>query len=274
MGLSILLILFFFCFLQGFTEFLPISSQGHLIVFSEYYNFNAETGISVLESTIIAHFGSLFAVILYYINTIKGFVFSLKLLDRPDIDKNSFLLVNLIISSFPLVLVGYIFTKIFIHDSDNILLIIGVTSIIFGILLFVVDGFCLRIKNLTSLNYYTSLLIGLCQCMALVPGVSRSGSVITAMRLFGFQRKFAVFYSNLLSVPAISAATGYLLISNIEDLSTSAMFSFHGIIIFVGSLLFSLVFIFLFIAWTKKFSFFIFAFYRLLFGIFLIYFFI
>ena len=268
-----MLILLFFCFLQGFTEFLPISSQGHLMVFNNYYRLDVATGISALESTIIAHFGSLFAVTIYYNKTLKDFLTSLKLLDRPDIDKSSFLLVNIIISSLPLILIGYIFAKIFNHDNENIFLIIGITSIVFGILLFVIDSFCLRIKNLNSLNYFTSFMIGLSQCMALVPGVSRSGSVLTAMRFLGFQRKFSVFYSNLLSLPAVSAATGYLLLSNIDKLSTSTIFSFYGIMIFLISLLFSLLFIFLFIAWIKKFSFFIFCLYRLVFGVFLIYYF-
>ena len=69
--------------------------------------------------------------------------------------------------------------------------------------------------GINSLNYLSSLIIGFSQCLALIPGVSRSGSIVTAMRYFGFQRKFAVYYSNLLSIPAILSATGYLLITNL-----------------------------------------------------------
>ena len=268
-----MLILIFFCFLQGFTEFLPVSSQGHLIVFNEKFELVSLTGITLLESTILAHFGSFFAVLFYYMHTIKGFFVSLKLIDRPDIDKNSFLLVNLIIPSIPLLILGYLFGKFFNYESSRIILLIGITSIIFGVLLFVVDNFCLRIKNLNSLNYLSSLIIGFSQCLALIPGVSRSGSIVTAMRYFGFQRKFAVYYSNLLSIPAILSATGYLLITNFDQISTTSIISLYGITILFFSFIFSIAFIYFFVAWTRNFSFLIFAVYRVIFGIGLIFFF-
>ena len=151
--------------------------------------------------------------------------------------------------------------------------IVGITSIIFGVLLFVVDNFCLRIKNLNSLNYLSSLIIGFSQCLALIPGVSRSGSIVTAMRYFGFQRKFAVYYSNLLSIPAILSATGYLLITNFDQISTTSIISLYGITILFFSFIFSIAFIYFFVAWTRNFSFLIFAVYRVIFGIGLIFFF-
>ena len=112
------------------------------------------------------------------------------MLDRPDIDKNSFLMVNLFISTIPILVLGYLFSKFFNYESNNLLMIIAVTSIIFGILLFCADSFCLRIKNQNSLNYYTSFIIGICQCVALVPGVSRSGSILTVMRYFASKESF------------------------------------------------------------------------------------
>ena len=102
--------------------------------------------ISIHQSTIIAHFGSFFAVALFYSKTIKGFIFSIKMIDRPDIDKNSFLLVNLVISTIPIIIAGYLFSKIFDYYSDYILVIIATTSIIFGIILFLVDTFVLELK--------------------------------------------------------------------------------------------------------------------------------
>ena len=222
--------------------------------------------MSIEQSTILAHFGSLVAVIIYYYKTLKGFIFSIKLIDRPDIDKNSFLLVNLIISSIPIFIIGYIVSKLINYDEKIILVIIGTTSILFGIILFVVDNFCLRIKNINSLDYFTAFLIGTFQCLALIPGVSRSGSIITAMRFFGFQRKFAVRYSNLLSIPVITGATGYLLINALEEKSLNLIISFSSFVIFFLSFLFSILFIFIFISWVKKFSLSIFVFYRIIFG--------
>ena len=260
-----MLAIFFFCFIQGFTEFLPISSQGHLILFNNYYSINS-TGISIDQATILAHFGSLFAVIIYYYKTLKGFLYSLKLLDRPDIDKNSFLMINLTISSIPIFIIGYILAKLINYDGEIILVIIGATSIFFGIILFLVDNFCLRIKNINSLDYFTSFLIGTFQSFALIPGVSRSGSVIIAMRFLGFQRKFAVKYSNLLSIPVIIGATGYLFINAFEEQSLSLIISFPSFLIFFLSFIFSFLFIFIFVSWVKKFSLSIFVVYRFVFG--------
>ncbi len=260
-----MLAIFFFCFIQGFTEFLPISSQGHLILFDKYYSINS-AGISIDQATILAHFGSLFAVIIYYYKTLKGFLFSIKLIDRPDIDKNSFLMVNLIISSIPIFIIGYIAARLIDYNGEIIIVIIGATSILFGIILFIVDKFCLRIKNLNSLTYLTSFLIGSFQCLALVPGVSRSGSVIAAMRFFGFQRKFSVKYSNLLSIPVIIGATGYLFSKAVAEKSLNLIISFPSFLIFFLSFIFSILFIFVFVSWVKKFSLSIFVVYRLLFG--------
>ena len=266
-----MLIIFLFSLLQGFTEFLPVSSQGHLIVFNEFFGFDSMVQISIHQATILAHFGSLFAVILYYSNTLKSFAFSIRMIDRPDIDKNSFLFLNLLISTLPIIILGYFFSLVFNYESEKIIMIIAITSIIFGILLFIVDSFCLRIKDQGSLNFYTSFLIGISQCAALIPGVSRSGAILTAMRYFGFQRKFCVLYSNLLSIPVILAATCLMLISTFENFSLTMIFNLSAIMIFVFSFVFSLFFIFFLVVWVRRFSLFIFATYRLIFGLFLIY---
>ena len=260
-----------FSLLQGFTEFLPVSSQGHLIVFNEFFGFDSMVQISIHQATILAHFGSFFAVILYYFRTLKNFASSIRMIDRPDIDKNSFLLLNLSISTLPIIVLGYFFSLVFNYDSKNIIMIIAITSIIFGILLFIIDSFCLRIKDQSALNFYTSFLIGICQCAALIPGVSRSGAILTAMRFFGFQRKFCVRYSNLLSIPVILAATCLMLISTFENFSLTMIFNLSAIMIFVFSFVFSLFFIFFLVVWVRRFSLLIFAVYRLIFGGFLIY---
>ena len=200
-----------FCLIQGFTEFLPISSQGHLIIFNSIYPIDNYAGITIHEATIIAHFGSLLAIIIFYRKILLGLFFSIKMIDRPDIDKNSFILINLIISTIPIIVAGYAISKVLNYDGDKILLIIGISSIFFGITLFLADKFCLRIKNQNSLNFLMSFLIGIFQCAALIPGVSRSGAILTIMRFFGFQRQFSVEYSNLLSIPVILGAMIFMI---------------------------------------------------------------
>ena len=158
-----MLALVLFCLIQGFTEFLPISSQGHLIIFNSIYPIDNYAGITVHEATIIAHFGSLLAIITFYRIALLGLLFSIKMIDRPDIDKNSFILLNLLVSTIPIIIAGYVIFKVLDYNWDGLLLIIAMSSIFFGIALFLADKFCLRIKNQNSLNYFMSFLIGIFQ---------------------------------------------------------------------------------------------------------------
>ena len=270
-----MILIIIFALIQGFTEFLPISSQGHLILFNDVFNISELSTISILEMNIIAHMGSLLAVIFYYRRTTIHWIFSINMIVRPDLDKKSFLLLNIISSSIPVVVMGYFFAKYFNYDSDLLIIIISLTSIIFGVLIYIFDKFCLRIKNLEGLTYKLSFIIGLCQCFALIPGVSRSGSIITSMRLLGFRREFAVEYSNLLSIPVILGAVTYLIFENNSLIQLGNFSSSIALIILFLSFIFSFIFLFLFVQWVQKFSFSIFAIYRILFGLaILIYFYI
>ena len=216
-----------FCLIQGFTEFLPISSQGHLIIFNSIFPIDSYSGIAIQEATIIAHFGSLLAIITFYRRILLGLFFSIKMIDRPDIDKHSFILVNLVISTIPIIIAGYAISKILDYDKNEILLTISISSIVFGIALFLADKFCLRIKNQNSLNYLMSFLIGIFQCAALIPGVSRSGAILTIMRFFGFQRQFSVEYSNLLSIPVIIGAMIFLILKTPFGSSFDELVNLH-----------------------------------------------
>ena len=262
-----MLALVLFCLIQGFTEFLPISSQGHLIIFNSIYPIDNYAGISIHEATVIAHFGSLLAIITFYRRSLLGLLFSIKMIDRPDIDKNSFILINLVISTIPIMVAGYVIFKILDYDWDGLLLVIAISSIFFGIILFLADKFCLRIKNQNSLNYVMSFLIGVFQCMALIPGVSRSGAILTIMRFFGFQRQFAVEYSNLLSIPVIIGAMIFMIVNSSLDNSFSSLLNFHSLIIFFLSFFFSIIFVYFLVMWVKRFSLLIFVLYRVSFGL-------
>ena len=262
-----MLALVLFCLIQGFTEFLPISSQGHLIIFNSIYPIDNYAGITIHEATIIAHFGSLLAIITFYRRALLSFLFSIKMIDRPDIDKNSFILINLVISTIPIMVAGYVIYKILDYNWDGLLLIIAISSIFFGIILFLADKFCLRIKNQNSLNYLMSFLIGVFQCLALIPGVSRSGAILTVMRFFGFQRQFSVEYSNLLSIPVIIGAMIFMIVNSSLDSSFSSLINYYTSIIFFLSFFFSIIFVYFLVMWVKRFSLFIFVVYRVSFGL-------
>ena len=263
-----------FALIQGFTEFIPVSSQGHLILFNNFYDISLISNISTLEANVIAHAGSLVAVCLYYSKHLFELFVSLKHIVRPDIDKNSTLAINLIIATLPILLCGFFFSKFFNYDNKSLFLIIGITSISFGILLFIFDKFCLTVKGNEELNFLTSLFVGIFQCFALIPGVSRSGSIIIFLRFFGFNRNFAVFFSNLLSIPVILAATIYIIYQNQEIFILSEYLNLYSIGIFFFSLIFSLIFLQFLISWVRNSSFLIFAIYRIIFGSVLIYLFL
>ncbi len=260
-----------FSLLQGFTEFIPVSSQGHLILFNKFFNINIQANITVLEANVIAHAGSLVAVCLYYSRQIFSLLISFKHIVRPDIDKNSTLTIYLIIATIPILICGFFFSKYFNYDDKNLLLVIGITSIFFGILLFVFDKFCLTVKGNEEMTTLTSLLVGIFQCFALIPGTSRSGSIIIFLRFCGFNRNFAVFFSNLLSIPVILAATIFIIYQNQDIFLFTSYLNLYSIAIFLFSLIFSLIFLQFLISWVRSSSFLIFAIYRIFFGSVLIY---
>ena len=117
------------------------------MVFNSFFHINLIANISVLEASVIAHSGSLLAVCLYYWRQLFLFLISFKHIVRPDIDINSSLVINLAVATIPILVCGFFFSKFFDYDNKSLFMIIGVTSILFGITLFVVDRFCLIIKG-------------------------------------------------------------------------------------------------------------------------------
>ena len=178
-------------FIQGFTEFIPVSSSAHLIIISKISNFN----VSSLQLDISLHLGSLLAIIFYFRK------------DLLNITKNKSLFLLIVLGSIPLIIVGYFFYSSGLIENLRNLKVIAWTTLLFGILLFIADRSTIKSKINNNLNLKNILLIGIFQVFAIIPGVSRSGIIITASRFLNFDRVDSSKISFYLSIPALAGAS-------------------------------------------------------------------
>ena len=234
--------------IQGITEFLPISSSSHLIMMSEFTNFENK-GLSVDVSL---HIGSFLAVLTFFHRDIIDFV------------KNKKLFIKIFISSIPVIICGFILVETNLIKNLRNIEMIGWTTLIFGLLLFVSDKFSLEKNINNNFNFKSAIIIGLFQVLSLIPGVSRSGITITAARILNFERFDAAKISFLLSIPTLGAVSifGINNIISSDDLS----FSKVNLVSIILSFIFSLLTIKFFLKYIKKASLNIFVMYRLLLG--------
>lgn len=186
---------------QGLGEFLPISSSAHLIVTPWLFGFE-DPGLAF---DLALHWGTLLAVVTYFRNDLyllaKGFVHSLfpstRNLQNNIYQKLSWLII---IASVPAAVIGKLLEQAAEKELRSPLIIV-VTMVTFGVVLLVVDRIGRKEKNLDKISRFDALLIGCTQALALIPGVSRSGSTMTAGLALGFTRADAARFSFLMSIP-------------------------------------------------------------------------
>ncbi len=176
---------------QGVTEFLPVSSSAHLVLISNFFKLKGQE----LLLNISAHVGSLFAVIFFFKKEIANF------------EKNKKLFFKIILASIPLFFFGYLTVKLNLVSELRTYKVIGWTTITFGILLYFADKFSTNHKIKENFSSKNAVLLGFFQVLALIPGVSRSGIIMTGARLLKFNREDAAKISFLMSIPAL-AGTG------------------------------------------------------------------
>ena len=251
--------------LQGITEFLPVSSSGHLILFSKFTEFPDQG----LVMDVALHIGSIIAVIIYFAPTlweiIKG-LFHCRL--KPNFNNEGCQLFYLLLcATLPVVVCG-IALKMYGTEWLRNTKLIGWNILLYGILLWIIDKVSITALKIRNLQIKDAFLIGLAQCLALLPGTSRSGITITMGRFLGLERREAAKFSMLLAIPAILAAglmAGYHLwqegnVGQIAVACDAVGYSF----------LFSLSAIFILMQWLKKWSFLPFVLYRILLGVLLL----
>lgn len=249
--------------IQGATEFLPISSTGHLILIPKLLKWLPQG----LELDVAMHVGTLLAVIIYFwrdiISIFLGFIFFI--LGKKTIeDKTAF---YIILATLPAIIGGCLLSTLGM-DALRTITVVGWMSIIFGILLFVIDIKMPHKFDISQMDGKKAFLIGCAQALALIPGTSRSGACITMARLLGFTRIEAARFAFLLSVPAIVGAatlTGYKMQKMGQSFLTQEIVV--GTIVAALSGLLAIKFM---MVWLQKSSFTIFVVYRLLVGIFLL----
>ena len=244
--------IFILSLIQGISEFLPVSSSAHFVLFSEYYEFNNQN----LLIDISLHLGSLIAIIFYFRRDLFNFV------------QNKSFLIKIILGTIPIIPVGYILYKTELINFLRSLEVIGWMSLIFGILLYISDKFDITKKIDTEFTNSSAIIIGLFQVLALIPGVSRSGITITSGRLLGFSRFDSAKISFFLSIPTLGAAS-LLGIYNIYK-EGSAELNFLAIIAVIFSFIFSYFTIVFFLNFIKKFSLNVFAIYRIILSLFIL----
>tara|TARA_Y100000741_G_scaffold192174_1_gene146319 strand:+ start:2437 stop:3204 length:768 start_codon:yes stop_codon:yes gene_type:complete len=229
---------------QGVSEFIPVSSSAHLYLISNIYEFNN----SSLKIDISLHLGSLLAIIFYFRK------------DLIDFYKNKELATLIILGSLPLILFGFFIYKSGLINVFRDLKFISWTTLIFAIALYLSD----RCKINKSFNNHLSLrnifIIGVFQMLALLPGVSRSGIVITTGRFLNFDRVDSSKISFFLSIPALAGAS-------VLGLKNMVIETFELNIFIILSIILSFIFSFFtikyFLIYVKKFSLNIFVYYRL-----------
>ncbi len=250
-------------FIQGVTEFLPISSSGHLVLIPALCGWKDQG----LMMDVAAHMGTLGSVLFYFHKDVATLFKGTFSLIKGQINENTKLLLNLIIATVPVVLLGVFFEKM-VGEGLRSVIVIAWVGIIFGFILYYADKYGHLVETVADTNLKRAFVFGLSQCVALVNGVSRSGACLTAGRIMNYKRADAARFAFLMSIPTITAAgilKGYQLVKSgdltmLNDASLMMVFSF----------IFGFCAIAFMMRWLQKSTLTLFVIYRILLGVFLL----
>ena len=246
-------------FIQGITEFLPISSSGHMVVLSDVFNLTTPS----LSIDLVAHLGSLFSVLCFFgIRSFKEIQVS-----GFEYEKIKSIFFRLFIASIPIGFIGYLF-KDSLDTTVRTSVFVGSCFIFSGLFLIFSSYINNIIKDQNKLfGIKKVIFIGLFQTFAIFPGVSRSGVTISSAILIGINKKKAVEFSFLLSIPVILGANIFQIIeifsSSVKSLDWVNLF-----LVFLVSLIISLITINFTLKWAQRIKFWLFGIYGVTFGVF------
>ena len=244
--------------IEGFTEFLPISSTGHLIVASQFLGLEQDSTNKAFE--VIIQFAAILAVILNYKEK-----FSLKKIE---------LWKKLILAFIPIGAVGFVFS----HQIKGLfsIQIVATMFIIGGVVFLITEKFyketSTHITDVEDVSYKQALLIGIAQIFALIPGTSRAGSTILGAMFVGLSRKASAEFSFLLAFPVMCATTGYDILKHYKEFVDINLITLG--VGFTTAFIVAYLTIKLFLKFLENFTFVAFGIYRIIFGIILLIWFI
>ena len=246
--------------LQGITEFLPISSSGHLALAPKLVCW-PDQGLLI---DVAVHIGTLGAVITYLWRDVWLMMTSLTRFGMWCRDPGIRLIMLLVIATAPVIVAGLLFHT-YARDALRDIMVIGWATLGFGLVLYACDRFGRARRRIGHLNVNSALLIGLAQVAALIPGASRAGVTISAARAMGYERQDAARFSMLLSIPTIIAAGTLAGI----DVVRSGDASLQSDAVIAAGLAFvtAYIAIALMMRWLRHASFTPFVVYRIIFGV-------
>jgi undecaprenyl-diphosphatase len=218
--------------IQGLTEFIPISSSGHLIIAEKWMGLTM-TPQQITAFVAVMQLGTLAAVLIYFfrdilsitIGFIQGNLLWLRRMRGNTSRKAARLGWLIIIGTLPIAIIGLLAKKIIEGDLTKNLYVIGVSMIVWAVLLWIAEQVSLRRSEMEHIGVKEALAVGVAQAFALIPGSSRSGTTITAALLAGMSREAAARFSFLLSIPAIGASGLLELKEAFEILSGTSMYN-------------------------------------------------
>jgi undecaprenyl-diphosphatase len=244
---------------QGVTEFLPISSSGHLVLVPIFLGW-PDQGQMI---DVAVHVGTLLAVMVYLYRDVGAMLAGIGRAMKGRRDAGARLFMLLVIGTIPVVGAGLALHH-YAPDMFRDLQVIAWATIGFGLLLWLADQVGMTVRRVEHLGVFDVILIGVAQCLALIPGTSRSGITMTAARFIGMERPDAARFSLLLSIPTIIAA-GTLSGIDIYQ-SGNAQLAADAFVAAGLAFIFALIAIALMMAWLRRASFTPFVVYRILLG--------
>lgn len=244
---------------EGITEYLPVSSTGHLILASDLLGYDAQKwalfNVAIQPGAILA------VVVLYW----RTFIDVLTGLFRLDNGAIAFVR-NILLAFFPAVILGLIFSDVIDAMLENAV-VVAWALIIGGFAILLVERFAkpVEVAGVSALTIKQSVMVGLVQCLAMVPGVSRSGATILGAMSFGVDRKTAAEFSFFLAVPTLTGATALQLFKHRDQVTSDSL----GLIAvgFAVSFVVALIVVKSFISVIQRYGFVPFAWYRIVAGV-------